>query len=54
MSEVSRILDQMQQGDAHAAALLLPLVYDELRKLAAAQVAREKPGQTLKRHGPGA
>jgi RNA polymerase sigma factor (TIGR02999 family) len=47
MSEVTRILDQIQQGDPHAAAQLLPLVYDELRKLAAAKLAQEKPGQTL-------
>jgi RNA polymerase sigma factor (TIGR02999 family) len=47
MNEVTRALDQMQQGDRHAAADLLPLVYDELRRLAAAQLAGEKPGQTL-------
>jgi RNA polymerase sigma factor (TIGR02999 family) len=47
MSEVTRILDQMQQGDPHAAEELLPLLYDELRKLAARKLAREKPGQTL-------
>jgi RNA polymerase sigma factor (TIGR02999 family) len=47
VSEVTRILDQIQQGDPHAAEQLLPLVYDELRRLAAAQMAREKPGQTL-------
>src|SRR5437660_1280823 len=47
MSEVTRILAAVEQGDAHAAAELLPLVYDELRKLAAARLASEKPGQTL-------
>jgi RNA polymerase sigma factor (TIGR02999 family) len=47
MSEVTRILSAIEQGDAHAAGQLLPLVYDELRKLAAQQLAQEKPGQTL-------
>ena len=47
MSEVTRILSAIEQGDPHAAEQLLPLVYDELRKLAAAEMAREKPGQTL-------
>jgi RNA polymerase sigma factor (TIGR02999 family) len=47
MTEVSRILDQIQQGGAQAADQLLPLVYDELRRLAAANLADEKPGQTL-------
>jgi RNA polymerase sigma factor (TIGR02999 family) len=47
MSEVTRILDAIGQGDQHAAEQLLPLVYDELRKLAAQKLAREKPGQTL-------
>ena len=47
MSEVTQILDQIQQGDPQAAAELLPLVYDELRRLAAAKLAHEKPGQTL-------
>src|SRR6516162_4145176 len=47
MSEVTRILDAIADGDPHAAKQLLPLVYDELRKLAAAKLAREKPGQTL-------
>src|SRR5262252_5929222 len=47
MSEVTRILDQIQQGDPHAAEELLPLVYAELRKLAAERMAQEKPGQTL-------
>jgi RNA polymerase sigma factor (TIGR02999 family) len=47
MSEVTRILLDMEKGDAHAAEQLLPLVYDELRKLAAQKCAQEKPGQTL-------
>jgi RNA polymerase sigma factor (TIGR02999 family) len=47
MSDVTHILAALDQGDPHAAAQLLPLVYDELRRLAAAQMAREKPGQTL-------
>ncbi len=47
MSEVTRILSAIEQGDPHAAERLLPLVYDELRRLAAAQLAQEKPGQTL-------
>jgi RNA polymerase sigma factor (TIGR02999 family) len=47
MSEVTRILSAIEHGDAHAAAQLLPLVYDELRKLAAQKLAQEKPGQTL-------
>jgi RNA polymerase sigma factor (TIGR02999 family) len=47
MSDVTRILSAIEQGDAHAAEQLLPLVYDELRKLAAQKLAREKPGQTL-------
>ena len=47
MSEVTRILSAIEQGDASAAGELLPLVYDELRKLAAARLAQEKPGQTL-------
>jgi RNA polymerase sigma factor (TIGR02999 family) len=47
MSDVTRILSQIEQGDPHAAEQLLPLVYDELRKLAAANMAHEKPGQTL-------
>jgi hypothetical protein len=45
MSEVTRILSAIEQGDPHAAEQLLPLVYDELRKLAAAKLAQEKPGQ---------
>ena len=47
MSEVTRLLEAAEAGDQHAAAELLPIVYDELRKLAAAKLAREKPGQTL-------
>ncbi len=47
MSEVTRILDQIQRGNSHAAAQLLPLVYDELRRLAGAQVAQERPDHTL-------
>src|SRR5262245_33066858 len=47
MSEVTRILCAIEQGDPHAAGQLLPLVYDELRKLAAQKLAQEKPGQTL-------
>jgi RNA polymerase sigma factor (TIGR02999 family) len=47
MTEVTRILSAIERGDAHAAEQLLPLVYDELRKLAAVKLAHEKPGQTL-------
>jgi RNA polymerase sigma factor (TIGR02999 family) len=47
MSEVTHILSAIDEGDLHAAEQLLPLVYDELRKLAAAKLAQEKPGQTL-------
>jgi RNA polymerase sigma factor (TIGR02999 family) len=47
MSEVTRILSAVEQGDPQAAEQLLPLVYDELRKLAAQKLAQEKPGQTL-------
>jgi RNA polymerase sigma factor (TIGR02999 family) len=47
MSEVTRILSAIERGDPSAAVQLLPLVYDELRKLAAAKLAQEKPGQTL-------
>ena len=46
-SDVTRILSQIEQGDPQAAEKLLPLVYDELRKLAAVRLAQEKPGQTL-------
>src|SRR5439155_1428952 len=47
MSEVTRILSAIEQGEPHAAGQLLPLVYDELRQLAAQKLAQEKPGQTL-------
>src|SRR2546421_1226191 len=47
MSEVTRLLSALEQGDPHAAGQLLPLVYDELRQLAAQKMAQEKPGQTL-------
>ncbi len=46
-NEVTRILDAIGQGDGRASAQLLPLVYDELRRLAAERMAQEKPGQTL-------
>jgi RNA polymerase sigma factor (TIGR02999 family) len=47
MSDVTRILSEIESGDPRAAEKLLPLVYNELRKLAAAKLAQEKPGQTL-------
>jgi RNA polymerase sigma factor (TIGR02999 family) len=47
MSDVTRILSAIEQGDPHAAEQLLPLVYEELRSLAAQKLAHEKPGQTL-------
>jgi RNA polymerase sigma factor (TIGR02999 family) len=47
MHEVTRILSAIDQGDPHAAEQLLPLVYDELRRLAAEKMAKENPGQTL-------
>jgi RNA polymerase sigma factor (TIGR02999 family) len=47
MSDVTRILSAIEHGDPHAAEKLLPLVYDELRKLAAQKLAQEKAGQTL-------
>ena len=47
MNEITRILSAVEQGDPSAAEQLLPLVYDELRKLAAQRLANEKPGQTL-------
>src|SRR5437660_12116895 len=47
MSEVTRVLSAIEQGDPQAAEQLLPLVYDELRKLAAQKLAEEKAGQTL-------
>jgi len=47
VSDVTQILNAIEHGDAHAAEELLPLVYEELRKLAAAKMANERPGQTL-------
>src|SRR6476620_12482770 len=47
MSDVTLILSQIEQGNPQAAEMLLPLVYDELRKLAAARLVQEQPGQTL-------
>ena len=47
MSDVTQILSEIEHGDPAAAERLLPLVYEELRKLAAAKLAKEKPGQTL-------
>jgi RNA polymerase sigma factor (TIGR02999 family) len=47
MDSISRVLNAIEHGDPHAAEQLLPLVYDELRKLAAERMAQEKPGQTL-------
>jgi RNA polymerase sigma factor (TIGR02999 family) len=47
MNEVTRILSAIEHGDPHAAEQLLPLVYDELRQLAAHRLSQEKPGQTL-------
>jgi RNA polymerase sigma factor (TIGR02999 family) len=47
LGDVTRILTDIENGDPHAAELLLPLVYDELRKLAAQKMAQENPGQTL-------
>src|SRR5215472_1064866 len=47
MNDVTRILSAIEHGEPQAAEQLLPLVYDELRKLAAQRLAREKPGQTL-------
>src|SRR6516165_3272725 len=47
MSDVTQILSDVEQGDPHAAEQLLPLVYEELRKLATQKLAHEKPGQTL-------
>ena len=47
MSDITHILSAIEQGDPHAAERLLPLVYEELRQLAAQRLAREKPGQTL-------
>src|SRR5215470_5444874 len=47
MNDVTQILSAIEHGDAHAAEQLLPLVYAELRQLAAQRLAQEKPGQTL-------
>ncbi len=47
MSDLTQILRQIEQGDSSAAEELLPIVYDELRKLAASRLSHEKPGQTL-------
>jgi RNA polymerase sigma factor (TIGR02999 family) len=47
MADVTQILSAIEQGDSHATEQLLPLVYDELRKLAAQKLAQERPGQTL-------
>jgi RNA polymerase sigma factor (TIGR02999 family) len=47
VTDVTCILSAIEQGDLHAAEQLLPLVYDELRKMAAQRLAQEKPGQTL-------
>src|SRR5438876_10626561 len=47
MNDVTRILSALEQGDQHASEQLLPLVYEELRRLAAQKLAQEKPGQTL-------
>jgi DNA-directed RNA polymerase specialized sigma24 family protein len=47
MSELTYLLEALEQGDSQAAEQLLPLVYDELRKLAAKKMANERPGQTL-------
>ncbi len=47
MADVTQILSEIEQGDPFATEQLLPLVYEELRKLAAAKLAREKPAQTL-------
>src|SRR5437660_184438 len=47
MDEITQILNAIDEGDAHAADGLLPLVYEELRQLAARKLAQEKPGQTL-------
>jgi RNA polymerase sigma factor (TIGR02999 family) len=51
MSEVTRILEAIKEGDPRAAEQLLPLVYDELRRLASQKMAQEAPGQTLEATG---
>ena len=53
MSEVTRILSTIEEGDPTTAEQFLPLVYDELRKLVARRMAQEKPGQTLQANGIG-
>jgi hypothetical protein len=52
MSQITRILSNIQRGDSAAAEQLLPLVYQELRQLAAAKMARESPGHTLSATAP--
>ena len=52
MAEITRIIEAIDDGDPHAAEELLPLVYNELRRLAAQKLAREKPGQTLQATAP--
>ena len=47
MNDITQLLSAIDEGDLHAAGQLLPLVYDELRKLAAQKLAQEAPGQTL-------
>jgi hypothetical protein len=47
MNAITQLLSALNQGDPHAASRLLPLVYEELRKLAAQRMAQEQPGQTL-------
>ena len=47
MQDLTQLLNALEQGDPHAASRLLPLVYDELRKLAAQRMAQEQPGQTV-------
>jgi RNA polymerase sigma factor (TIGR02999 family) len=51
MNDVTHILSAIEQGDLHAASQLLPMVYDELRRLAAQRLSQEKPGQTLEATG---
>ena len=53
MNEVTRILSAVERGEPQDAEQLLPLVYDELRELAAQRLAQERPGQTLQADGPG-
>ena len=52
MSEVTRILEQIREGDPLASEQLLPILYDELRTLAAQKLAQEQPGQTLQATAP--